>query len=869
MPKLRGIGDVEKSELPFRQQLLSALEHFDDVGWLSANSALATPYFLGEHIQLHAAGEVISSCGQGLRAFILETASTLLRNDPEKDYLNNVLELSFFRPKSVLRICEELNISRATYYRHRNKAIDELEKALIRRLRPALRLEPIPAPVRTLLGRQEQAATCLQLLCSGNTIALTGSSGIGKTTLGAYLAREWTSGVVFWFTLRPGLNDQLPDLLFSLGYFLQRQGKSSLWLQMVANSEENRETKYESVLSLVRHHLQDLKETPPLLCFDEIDLLKPLAVEKHSQLLSFLESLVGLTPLLFIGQQIPLKVHSVQLLEGLTAAETEQMLAGAAINLSAADLSRLQAYTQGNPGLLELFITLHRSGESLADLLSRMTKAPSAALLLKRIQQRLLGEEQMILAALAIFRRPAPDDVWENLDAFKSLYSRRLIQLDGKGGVMLLPALQSIIYQQLSPEERKTFHRKAAVIRAERGEYTAATYHYIRGQQPEVGIWLWYMHRRQEIDQGQGGAALELFKELPVNELDESVQEILILLRSELRMLAGEYSGIKRDLYTILWSESLLKGRAKRLEGNVAYEQSHFDAAIRAFREGLETIHMVSRELALLHKEMGKVYAHKRDLEAAWRETLYAQYEVENLKGSIQSDMGNFTQALVHYENALDLVESLNYTEGEGKTRNNLAWVLKQQGEFEKANQHWQRASECYAQVGRLTWQMGIKINQAISYTETGQPRLAIPLLEEALTVFRSLGHSRGLALAAFNLAEAYLAVGDVTLADHYIWKAIEEDEPSVLPASFNTLAEIRLAQQRLDEAERFCHKSIQLGEKHNDVINCAYSWRTLGKVLVARGQREKAQGVLDKAITLFEELEMPQEVKETQSEAT
>ena len=298
----------------------------------------------------------------------------------------------------------------------------------------------------------------------------------------------------------------------------------------------------------------------------------------------------------------------------------------------------------------------------------------------------------------------------------------------------------------------------------------------------------------------------------------------------------------------------------------MAYEQSRFDESIRAYHKGLETVGTIGEELALFHKDIGKAYWQMRDLTQAWHESLLARYEVEHLQGNIQEAMGNYAAARGYYEEALLLAQQLTFIEGEGRTRNNLAWVLLRQGEAAAANEQWDKASDCYQRVGRLTWQAGIKINQAHYFKETGQPEAAIPLLQSALSTFETLGHIRGSALANYQLAEAYLSCGDADQAENFAWQAIQKEEKSLKAPNLNVLARIKLAQAQPLEAEAFCQKSIEAAEQNQDLLSCAYSWRTLGEAYLAQEKMEEATAVLDKAITLFQELELPDEVASTEA---
>ena len=850
-------------QVTFNEQLTRTLEHFTDPHWLETHSPLCAPYFLGEYLLKRKSHYMVpSSNGRVLQELLRSTAHEMRQREQENDaYYYQILDLSFFRPISFRQIADQLGVSRATYYRHRRDAIKELEVIFIQRIKPALRLERPPL-IRShkLIGRQEIVKTALPALRQGQSIALTGQSGSGKTTLGAYLANQWELECLFWYTFRPGLNDQLSSLLFSLGYFLHNLDTSSLWLQLVADQGK---IDSQLMLNLMQRDLANLSAHPILLCFDEIGLLHPTETDAHAQIYHFIHSLQTSVAILFIGQQIPIEPDNIYVIEGFSRSDSQQLLTQANIRLSAEELTQLQQYTGGNPRLLELFITLHQSGRSLKGLLAQLSAPPTVEFLLRRILTYLEPSEQQLLTALSVFWQPAPGDAWQAQGALHKLQARYLVRIDEQGQVSLLPAVRTIIYHTLSSEERETYHQAAAVVRAERGEYTLAAYHYIRANQPEHAIQLWYTHKQQEIDQGQGQLALEIFTELSHKPLPKSDKHLLILLRNELRLLFGDYTRIKPELMAMDNPDPLLKSEAYRLIGDVELERSKFQASIDAYRQGITNIYNSDLQLAQLYTKSGFAYQLKRELDVAWRESLFARYEVEHLQGDVQYYKGNYEAAEAHFQAALSLAERLNYAEGEGKTRNGLALLLLDKGAYGVAQHHWQIAKECYGRVGRLTWVAGIQVNQAIAYTQQGAPEEAIPLLRDSLSVYGSLNHARGRAAAKFNLAKAYLALNDLDRAHEMILLAYDEGEPGLEPAALCVLAEIKLSQDILDEAIRFAEQAIEAARRNQDLLNEAYAWRILGHIYVAQKVASAPQAI-EQAVSIFEALELPQEVEQT-----
>jgi hypothetical protein len=284
---------------------------------------LAAPYFLGDTVR-HA-DATAQGRGQTLRREIEHVLQTLWGGPLPSDgnamlaaadvdsqsgrYDCLILELNFLKqrfrpaPRSQSDIYNDiLHISRPTHDRHLRAAVERLGGHLLRRLRPTVRPEQPVSPVH-LIGREEVQTQAFAHLRAGKTISLTGPGGVGKSSLAAVLTDAWRSPAVFWYTFRPSLNDQLDSLLFALGHFLHRQGASTLWHQLVADGGRIKDPSL--AVGLARSDLATLNH--PLLCFDELDFLRPLThgTERanHTQLLEFIDSLRGHSAMILIAAQ--------------------------------------------------------------------------------------------------------------------------------------------------------------------------------------------------------------------------------------------------------------------------------------------------------------------------------------------------------------------------------------------------------------------------------------------------------------------------------------------------------------------------------------------------------------------------------------
>ncbi|HEY1012616.1 MAG TPA: tetratricopeptide repeat protein [Herpetosiphonaceae bacterium] len=848
----------------FQEHIKQALEHVTDPAWLGQHSPLARPYFLGA--QLWGAPDAASPGGRGrvLQRILQETAAALEQQAAAGPYAERILDLTYFRPQLLFDVLTKLGIGRSTYYRHLTRALEALAGLLVRRINPALRLErPLSSP---LVGREDDLAALAGRLAAGQSVALVGSPGVGKTSLGAALAAQWAPAPVFWWTVRPGLHDQLPSLSVALAYFLHSHGASGSWLQLVA---DHGTVSTALVPGLIRHDLGHLRAAAPLLCVDECDLLRPDEREDHGQLVAFLESLRGLAPMLLLGQRRALDADSEYQLAGFGLGAVRALAEAQAAGLGEAEIERLAATTAGNPRLLRLVLALHRPGAPLAETLPQAAAAPSLELLVRRLWQRLAADEQRLLLALSVFRRVAPADAWEEQrPALDRLLSANLAQADGQGGVAVTPALRPAIFQLLGPAQRETAHLAAAQIRAERGEYTAAAYHWIQGGQAGQAVAQWYAQREQEIDQGQASVALQLFGQLSERQLPEELGELLVVLRSELRMVAGDYAQARAELQSLPWPpDHGATLRVRQFEGDISLRFSQFDRALGEYGAGLSAATLLlERELAHFRVKLGTVHGRKRDLEQAWREAELARYEVEQLQGYLRESSGELSAGYARYQAALAIAEELGYAEGIARTCNTLAMVLSQQLDFAAAAGYWQRAFQYYQTSGNLSRLARIKANQAGLYTELGQTATAIAAAEEALALFTQLGESQGRGHAAHNLADAHRAAGNLAQAAEFALQALAVGQPGVRPYSLLTLAEIRLDQGLLAEAEASCRESLAVAEQQHDRRIGAYARRALGQICLAADRAAEAGAAWTAALELFSQVGLAKEAAQTQA---
>lgn len=892
--------------ITFFDTLKAALEQYTQPEQLGEQSPLAAPYFLGAAITPTEAATPLGR-GQAL-CRVLEQALTTLWGDVlptqrtamlqvlgEVDSQGNrttrydvlVLELNYFQrcftnpaPRNQAEIYDDiLHISRPTHDRHLRNAISRLGETLLAQVRPTFHLEN-PLPPATLIGRTELKNQVLALLQSGQSVALVGPGGIGKTALGAAIYQHWSTPARFWFTIRPTVNDQLRSLLFALGHFFHQHGSSSLWSQLIANGGKLEDANL--ALGLAKADLAQLDHLP-LLCLDEIDLLQPPDAEKntvqHTQLYEFIHSLLGCAPMLIIGQRARFTTTMTYPVPHLLTPAIVIWLQQQAIPATHQEIAALATYTGGNMRLLELCAALYQMAQAAATtaippswpaILAELPQTPALAPIWQRLEQRLSKAERQLLQALAVFRTPAPQDAWtmvaDSVAPLHHLLDLHLVQANGQGGIFLLPALRELIYSESPIEWREQAHCYAAQVRLARGEYTAAAYHYVQSGAPELAMESWYPQREQEINRGQADAALLIFQQVSLQRLPAKAREQLALLRSELYAFTGQPEKAQADLASVQWAPDQERSiDAALLWGNLLNTQGDAPNALAKYDEGLDLTTRLLNKNVLLHVRKSNVHLLQRTMTQAWREANLARYTTENLFGTIQDMSGNPIAARSHYRIALALAEDLNFVPGIARSHYNLAILAMRQQELQTALAHHTQALHYYQQAGdRIHVEKSFSLLATIQM-QAGDYQAALASSQRALRFFQTLQDPQEIALNANNLAESYLELGDLAQAQHYAELVIAQEEPDHHGNALFTLGRLHQAMAHFTTAEAYLQQAQTLCRQHEDRYLLAYTLRELGLVYRAQQKMVESQLALQEAHHLFVQQGIPNEATQTE----
>ncbi len=854
----------DKSGDAFVQAVEQALERWKDVTWLGRHSPLAAPYFIGAVLDHFPNGDAATPAdlGRALREALQRAAAAL------SEAHVRVLNASFFQRKASLNntgVARQLGMSEATYYRHRSAAIEALAIALNQMVVPPLRAEQ--PRVRHIVGRQAIIATCLNLIAQRHSIALTGRSGIGKTTLGAAIAEQWGRERTFWFTVRPGLNDSLSALAFSIGYFLRSLGASNVWRQLAA---DHGVINAERILGLVRHDLSGLAGPPILICVDDSDQLRP-EIRAHAQVIQFLEALTHVAPVLSLSQQPLFDAEQHFVLSGLSLPETQQLLALEAVAVSEAEAAMVHAAARGHPILIKLSALLMREGEPAEAVARQLSGERSAQALFARVWKRLNDDERALLMALAVFRSPAPLDAWQkHAVMLDRLLHADLAQVDGRGGVSVASQVRDFVRARITPDALPALHLHAAAVREARGEYTAAAYHYVQAGQPALAVWLWFNHRDAEMNKGHGPAAYETFRVVRQSDLPDSEdRRVLALIRSELAVRLGDADEAEAELSALTWpARDVLTPLARQVLGDALLMQGRIEQALARYREGLQALHDAGlRQAQRLHAKIGYVYASRlRDLDQAREEALKASSQAFNFRGLVEEEAGNYAEALRQYEAALAVAAELRDGQAVRATvQANLGHLFMRMGDAERAIANLTQSLDYARSVGEPVNALYDALNLSSAYIVAGRYADALALARESLESAEGMRHAFLVAGLAAAAAEACLRLDMLDDAERFAHRSLREEEESHRSYALTTLGSVAQARGEFAQAARLLDEAISSARQASDRYAEAHAWLALARCRRAAGDAAE-HDAWAKALALSEQLGLAAEAGEARA---
>lgn len=877
----------------FTKAVKLSLTHLGDFAWLGHYSVLSTVYFLGNSFTLSKFENSPLERGEALNSLLFHAWSSLASNNVPKTqqellerveqeqenlgisgpyYAYLLLDLRYFRtyfrpnrpPVNIGDIPAFLNISSARFYVHLNNAVERLANTLLNICRPTAQLER-PQPLDLFVGREDRLSAIYNNLSMGKSVSITGVGGIGKTALGRQVRQAWAPENVFWYTVRPRINDNLTSFIFALAHFLFQNGHKILWQQLQSEQEPWKD--WEQALSLLRFDLKSITSHQYLLIIDEIDLLhtpvdRPQPA-RHAQLLTFLESLREEAPMLTLGQQMPIHSDIQVHLDGLSLESAHKCYRNR--NVSAAMIERIHSRMEGIPRLMDIAIALAESGDELPELLNPKAKIRSEPLF-RRLWLRLSASERQFLSLLAILREPSSLAIFSDAtETLALLHSRQLVLLDEQEGISLLPYVQLLVETALPKAACEQLHARAAEVRADEGAYTSAAFHLIEAQCLEDGIKLWHQKMQVEIGRGFAATARHLFERVSSRNLPKRVAALLTVIQNELYLQLGDAEAVVANvLDTDFFVENSVLEQLNTQIADANNILNRPKLALRHYEAVQEQIEEQTAKLMQLHLKIAQIELREQEWSLVVQRTHRIEYASNLYYGYVNHVQAKYENALTHFIQAKEAAIKLNDKEYLANINIWLSRTYAQLPRPEQAKKHLADARQYYQKIGNKIGEARLDASLAGYHLNTGEYEKAIEPALNALTLFEQVQDVNRIAATCTNLAEAFFATGNSEKALRYAQKALHTEDASSFPYAQYTIGLVHQKQGRFEKAASAFEAGIDVAQSKRDTYIEAFLIRCAGTLQSTQGHVKGATDNLQRALQLFQEMGIEHEAQRT-----
>ncbi len=769
--------------------------------------------------------------------------------------------------------------------------------------------------VRTFFGREKELEELGSLLDTRRGIFVYGLAGIGKSTLVSHLVDGDRGKLnLFWYRFHDWTTPR--NLLGSLGEFLQAMGHPEL-KDKVESAIKLEPSDYNRLL------ITSLKDVEALMVFDDAQRGRQDVLDIFRNLLEPKPGLEGAKFIIISREMLPLydrslvNVHSVvgeMWLEGLDRTSARKLLENRMTKVE--NFNRIYSLTEGHPLIMELVSSAGDVTRSKGDIKRYIHE---------QIFTALTDAEKTLMHAASIYRYPAPADILMGVEGVSHetldrLVDRAFVQSDA-AGYLVHDLIRDFFYERLIPAERRELHRtaakfydsesKKAMLAEEQKEVAGPSYdiggsfellcveamhHFISAGDVKRAAQLAIDHGNTLINKGYLDEFGRTLERMGTSPLDPTEWAEISMLKGDIAENNGKWdealaffaAPLRFEMGVSDWPDVPIPGFG--IDGGGGTVQLAEDmekdggapSGVGAGAEGIQGDDELGAEdeeenvplmlgIAKAHRRIGQL---KKD-QGLWSEAmthfekalniteefgdLMGTAECQRGLGLIHWRMGEYNTALAFLNKSMRTTRKTEDLGALASTSMDIGNVYKDQGEWGQAIEYYYRALGILEGLSHLTEMTRAYINLGAAYVHMEDYKRASEYFAKCVEVAEKMGHRKRLSWGLFNLAEALAKMGKLTRARELVDRSMEiaesMDDQAAMAYNHRVLGIIHARRQSWDLSEREFDESVRIQKKYKMIYHQAETQLEFGLMLGAKGDTGRAIRRLRQGLALFKQL--------------
>jgi tetratricopeptide (TPR) repeat protein len=720
-------------------------------------------------------------------------------------------------------------------------------------------LELVPKPP-LFVGRDQELSDYPKLLKSTNIVIIKGIAGVGKTSLGAKLARTAAPEKdIFWFTFDQVEKNTADALFWALAAFFESRGQPQLWQYLQGEVASQQPLDRTVKLNLF---LSALATGDYVLCFDDLHL-----VGENTDITQLFKTIQDRfwgnrqtfpARLILMGREMPREIGypGTSPLLGFTEAGAQALLTAHGAELPSQLLELVWQRTEGNPKLTELAASaLSRLGSDRAAMEKFVTsmagKRDIRDYVMTHIYAALTPEEQRVVSALSIFPTPVGWDMAKDMLAAEgvrgavscidALVNKSVLSETEDDAISCHGLVRDFCYRNLDRQDQMRFHQWAAEYYEEDRNILAASYHhFIRGDEARA-LDLLTTNTRALINAGGAGALLEQLTRFDTRHLTLGQKLALNQARGDAHTVRGEYQQALEVYRAALKDAPTEKDRAALLHtiGLVYRRLWEYPQAIQHLHQALAISSRVGDQVGIAqsHTQLG-----------------WANHQ-----------SGQLEQASEHFALGLNLAKSLEDRTLLGLVIHGLGQIDMSEGKLDEARVRLEESRHIFHTTDDPVREARVTADLGWTYYWMGDSECAFALIRDVAQVLEKIGDVDGLSIQYNNLGHLHHQLGKHQEAIHYYERlanlASNLQNKPLLSTACAGMADAYLALGNMQRAREYAQDAYRIAQGSNSAVDQGVSLRILGEVALALGEPVQAKTSFEESILLLEEAKEDQEL--------
>jgi tetratricopeptide (TPR) repeat protein len=227
--------------------------------------------------------------------------------------------------------------------------------------------------------------------------------------------------------------------------------------------------------------------------------------------------------------------------------------------------------------------------------------------------------------------------------------------------------------------------------------------------------------------------------------------------------------------------------------------------------------------------------------------------------GNAHFFLSNYPQAILHYQQSLNLAAEVGDRQGQWNALNNLGSASNQLGQYAESINYLQKTLSLAREINDRQGEGSALGNLGRTYYSLGQHAQAIDFYQQCLTITRDIGNQQREGIVLGNLGNAYRSLGQYEQAIDFLQQALAiSQDIGDRQGEGNALGNLGTAyrclgqyEQAIDFLQQALAISQDIGDRHGegcDLGNLGNAYRNLG-------QYEQAIDFYQQALTIAREI--------------